>query len=72
MSSVINIIYKYVGYYFPNETGYDGKFFLEFLAGKKSVNYIIINDNSYYHWAALVVTPLNILQKIHYLLKNIS
>ena len=41
------LVYKYVGYYFPNETGYDRKFFLEFLPGKKLVNCIIINDNSY-------------------------
>ena len=29
---------KFIGYYLPPDNGYDAKFFLQFIAGKKLVN----------------------------------
>jgi hypothetical protein len=33
------IIINFLGYYWPNLPGFDGKFFLQFAAGKKRVSY---------------------------------
>ena len=43
------IPYNPIGYYFPQETGFDSKYFLEFLSGRKKVGIINNNYYSFFH-----------------------
>ena len=64
-------LYKSIGYYFPRETGFDSKYFLEFLSGQKKVRNIIIYYYSSFRWEELEGIVSNISQKILCLPKNI-
>ena len=33
---------NYLGLYYPNQPGFDGKFFIQFLTGSKKVRYIFL------------------------------
>ena len=36
-----NILLIFLGLYYPNQSGFDGKFFIHFLTGSKKASYII-------------------------------
>ena len=64
-------LYNDIGYYFPQEIGFDSKYFLEFLSGRKKVSISNNNCYSFSHWEEQEDIALNISEKTLYSQKNI-
>lgn len=65
------INYYLIGYFFPKEKGFDGKFFLQWGSGQKKVKYIYYLFHSYLNLVRLVDTHFDTLLKIKTLRKYI-